>query len=250
VIAQIVVAISLALPMGAALAAQSAATGRAGGPPAAPPTPKASAAVDLTGTWVAVVTEDWRWRMVTPPKGDISSVPLNPEGRKIAESWDPATEGSCRAYGAAAVMRMPGRVRISWENDTTLKIETDAGQQTRLFYFDASRRAGPPSLQGHSIASWERPQGRGGPPPVSWAPLKVVTRNLTPGWLRKNGVPYSANATVTEYYLFHADPGAGERLTITTIVDDPTYLMQPFITSSDFKREPDSSKWNPMACKN
>ena len=175
----------------------------------APPTPKASAAVDLTGTWVAVVTEDWRWRMVTPPKGDISSVPLNAEGRKIAESWDPATEGSCRAYGAAAVMRMPGRIRISWENDTTMKVETDAGQQTRLFYFDASGRPGPPSLQGHSTASWERPQGRGSPMPVAWAPLKVVTRNLTAGWLRKNGVPYSANATVTGVLLIPRGSGGG-----------------------------------------
>jgi len=224
-------------------------TAASGAPQAPPASPRAGAPVDLTGTWVAIVTEDWRWRMVTPPKGDISSVPLNAEGRKVAESWDPATEGSCRAYGAAAVMRMPGRIRISWDNDATLKVETDAGQQTRLFYFDASHRAGAPTLQGFSTANWERPQGRGGPLQVPWAPLKVVTRNLTPGWLRKNGVPYSANATVTEYYLFHADPGAGERLTITTIVDDPTYLMQPFITSSDFKKEPDGSKWNPVACR-
>ena len=241
-IARVVIPVSLALMMtGAAVAGQTA---------TAAPTPRASAPVDLTGTWVAVITEDWRWRMVTPPKGDIASVPLNPEGRKLAESWDPATDGSCRAYGAAAVMRMPGRVRISWENDTTLKVETDAGQQTRLFHFDGSRRPGAPSLQGHSVANWERPQGRGGAAPVTWAPLKVVTRNLSAGWLRKNGVPYSANAVVTEYYLFHADPGAGERLTITTIVDDPTYLMQPFITSSDFRKEPDGSKWNPVACRN
>ena len=226
------------------------AQGRAAGPPQAPQTPRAGAPVDLTGTWVSVVTEDWRWRMVTPPKGDIASVPLNPEGRKVAEGWDPTTDGSCRAYGAAAVMRMPGRIRISWDNDATLKVETDAGQQTRIFTFDATRRAGAPSLQGHSIASWERPPaGRGGPVPVTWAPLKVVTRSLTPGWLRRNGVPYSANATVTEYYLFHTDPGAGVRLTITTIVEDPTYLAQPFITSSDFKKEPDNSKWEPIPCK-
>jgi hypothetical protein len=224
--------------------------GRAGGPPQPPATPRAGAPTDLTGTWVSTVTEDWRWRMVTPPKSDVSSVPLNPAGRKIADSWDPATDGSCRAYGAAAVMRMPGRIRISWDNDTTLKVETDAGQQTRLFHFDASARAAAPSLQGHSVATWERPQGRGGALlPVSWAPLKVVTRNLTPGWLRRNGVPYSADATVTEYYLFHRNEGAGDRLTITTIVEDPAYLQQPFITSSDFKKEPDGSKWNPTPCK-
>jgi hypothetical protein len=224
--------------------------GRAGGPPAPPATPRAGAPVDLTGTWVSTVTEDWRWRMVTPPKGYAASIPLNPAGRKATDSWDPATDGSCRAYGAAALMRVPGRFRVSWENDSTLKVESDAGQQTRVFYFDAARQPGPPSLQGHSVASWERPVGRGGAPvPVTWAPLKVVTRNLTGGWLRKNGVPYSADATVTEYFLFHSDPGAGDRLTVTTIVDDPMYLLQPFITSSDFKKEADNSKWNPVPCK-
>ena len=224
--------------------------GRAGGPPQAPPTPRAAAPVDLTGTWVSIVTEDWRWRMVTPAKGDVSSVPVNAEGRKIAESWDPATDGSCRAYGAAAIMRMPGRLRISWENDTTLKVETDAGQQTRILSFDAARAAGAPSLQGHSVASWERPPaGRGGPAPLAWAPLKVVTRNLTGGWLRKNGVPFSANATVAEYFLRHSEGEAGEWLTVTTIVEDPTYLAQPFITSSGFRKEPDNSKWNPVPCK-
>ena len=59
-----------------------------GGPP---PTPRAAAAFDLTGTWVAVVTEDWRWRMVTPPKNDVASVPLNAEGRKVAAAWDLGT---------------------------------------------------------------------------------------------------------------------------------------------------------------
>jgi hypothetical protein len=227
-----------------------AAQGRAGGPQQAPATPRAGAPVDLTGTWVSIVTEDWRWRMVTPPKGDVSSVPLNAEGRKVAESWDPATAGSCRAYGAAAIMRMPGRIRISWENDTTLKVETDAGQQTRILSFDGSRPMGAPSLQGHSVASWERPPaGRGGVPvKVAWAPLKVVTRNLTAGWLRKNGVPYSANATVTEYFLRHSEGEAGEWLTVTTIVDDPTYLAQPFLTSSSFRRESDDSKWSPIPC--
>jgi hypothetical protein len=78
--------------------------------------------------------------------------------------------------------------------------------------------------------------------------LKVVTRNLTAGWLRKNGVPYSANATVTEYFLRHSEGEAGEWLTVTTIVDDPTYLAQPFLTSSSFRRESDDSKWNPIPC--
>src|ERR1044071_2252379 len=75
---------------------------RGGGPP---PTPRASAPFDMTGYWVSLVTEDWRWRMMTPPKGDYSSVPLNNEGRRVADTWDLAkdkAEGNeCRAFGAA-----------------------------------------------------------------------------------------------------------------------------------------------------
>src|SRR5688572_8427040 len=80
-----------------------------GGPPPAPPTARAAAPVDLTGTWVSVVTEDWRWRMVTPPKGDVASLPINDAARKVAQAWDPSRDGACEAYGAGAIMRMPGR---------------------------------------------------------------------------------------------------------------------------------------------
>ena len=111
-----------------------------GGPP---PTPRAAAPVDLTGYWVSVVTEDWRFRMVTPPKGDYASVPLNAEARRVADAWDPSKDGVCDAYGAAAIMRMPGRLHITWDDDNTLKIETDAGQQTRLLRFGVRPASGP-----------------------------------------------------------------------------------------------------------
>src|SRR5580700_10529439 len=79
----------------------------------APPAPKAGAPVDLTGYWVSIVTEDWRYRMVTPAKGDYASVPLNAEARKIADAWDPAKDEAageaCKSYGAAGLMRVPGR---------------------------------------------------------------------------------------------------------------------------------------------
>ena len=103
---------------------------------------QAAAPIDLTGTWVSVVTEDWRWRMVTPPKGDYPRVPLNPEGRKVADSWDLArdvAEGNlCRAFGAGNIMRMPGRLQVAWADPNTLKIDADAGTQTRLLHFDKS----------------------------------------------------------------------------------------------------------------
>ena len=250
-----------------------------GGAPAAPAAARAAAPVELTGYWVSVVTEDWRFRMVTPPKGDYASVPLNAEGTRVANTWEPSKDGMCEAYGAAAIMRMPGRVHITWEDDNTLKIETDAGVQTRLLHF----RGSPPSnaertLQGYSVAQWigGAPPGgfggfggfggnvaapeaagaarqgaapaRGAAAPTRWGVLRVTTTALRAGWLRKNGVPSSENATVTENFMRFTE-GNDVWFTVTTIVEDPTYLNQSFITSSNFKREPDGAKWKPTPCR-
>ena len=239
--------LALVLAGGASVAAQ-------GQPPAAPQppaTPRARAPIDLTGYWVSIVNEDWRWRMVTPPKGDVASVPLNPEGTKAANAWDPATDGSCLAYGAAGLMRMPTRLNITWQDDRTIKIETDAGQQTRLLRFDGGTPPAQRSLQGHSVAQWETPPaGRGaGAAPPRFGNLRVNTTNLTAGWLRRNGVPYSENATVTEYFDRFAAPNKDEWLVVTTIVSDPRYLQQDFVTSSHFKKEPNGAKWSPSPCK-
>src|SRR6266567_4514106 len=68
------------------------AAGQRGEAPQPPQTPREMAPIDLTGYWVSIVTEDWRFRMVTPPKGDFPNVPLNPEGKKIADAWDPAKD--------------------------------------------------------------------------------------------------------------------------------------------------------------
>jgi hypothetical protein len=268
--------------------------------------------MDLTGNWVAQVTEDWRWRMITPPKGDYASVPLNGRGRQEADQWDIAKDVAageqCRAFGAGGIMRLPTRLRISWADDATLKMETDAGEQTRLFRFGgAAPAAAEPSWQGYSAAQWTGgppagnpfgptlvapnssaasarggagagapppaappagaqgaappsgaargagppaggpPPGAFGPPPAPRGSLKVVTTRLRAGYLRKNGVPYSADAVVTEYYdrvtLFGND-----YLQVVTVVTDPTYLTGPFTVSNQFKREPDASKWHPTPC--
>src|SRR5579862_2943528 len=72
-------------------------------------TAREAAPVDFTGYWVSVVSEDWRWRMVTPAKGDFASIPFTPEGKRVGDAWDPAKDEAsgdvCKAYGAAAVMR-------------------------------------------------------------------------------------------------------------------------------------------------
>jgi len=250
----------------------------------APPSARALSPIDLTGNWVSIVTEDWRFRMVTPPAKDYASVPLNAAARAIADKWDPAKDeaegNACKAYGAANIMRVPGRLHISWQDDQTLKIETDAGQQTRLLHFaPASGAVQPaanvePSRQGYSAAEWEFAGGRGGaafgaggggrggaggagrggpgaggPPPPRGGSLKVVTTRLKEGYLRKNGVPYSENTVVTEYFDRHDEADGSSWFTVTTIVDDPKYLAQNFITSTHFKKEPDASKWFPTPCK-
>jgi hypothetical protein len=208
-----------------------------------------SAAIDLTGYWVSIVNEDWRWRMVTPPKGDYASVPLNEEGRRAADTWTTALDGRCEAYGAGGLMRMPTRLHITWQDAVTLKIESDAGTQTRLLHFGEARPPADRSLQGYSTAVWEPAGGgRGGRGP-RFGSLKVVTANLRSGWLRRNGVPYSDSAVVTEYFDRFRSTNGDEWFFVTTAVDDPKYLQQEFVTSSHFKKEADGSKWSPSACR-
>ena len=244
--------------------------------PPAPQAARTAAPIDITGYWVAVITEDWRWRMLTPPKGDYASLPLNDEGRRVADGWnlakDEAAGLSCKPYGIGNIMRMPGRMHIAWQDDTTLKVEFDAGTQTRLLHFGASTipprsaKPGPATWQGYSAADWQFAgqtqvldrnnipngpspgggRGRGGP----GGSLFVTTTNFREGYLRKNGVPYSANATITEYFDKVGPESNGDViLLVRTVVDDPKYLQLPFITSTHFKQEKDGSKWHPSPCR-
>jgi len=232
------------LLMTAAVGAQSRAT------QAPVSTARADAPIDLVGQWVAIISEDWRWRMITPAKGDIVSIPLNVQGQQVAEAWDPARDEAageqCRAYGAPGLMRGPIRMRISWQDDNTLKLETDYGVQTRLLRFGAATSPGPRSWQGFSSAQWiVRGGGRGAPRSGS---LKAITNNLRPGYLRKNGVPYSDRATFTEHWDVHSLPNGDKYLVNTNVVDDPVYLQAPFQTAIHYKFERDTSKWDATPC--
>jgi hypothetical protein len=253
------VLVALALATSLQVYAQNRGAQPPPGPPSAasPPTAKASASIDLTGYWVAFVNEDWRYRMVTPAKGDYRGVPITRAALSVVNAWDPAADeaagNQCKSYGAAAIMRVPGRIHVTWQDDDTLRLDTDAGTQTRLFRFAPSPpAAGPPSWQGNSIARWERsgagPGANPGAAAARGGSLTVVTTNMRAGYLRKNGVPYSENATVTEYFDVAPQPGGGQLLGVTTVVDDPRYLQQPFIVSSHFKKEADGSKWDPTPC--
>jgi len=229
---------------------------RGGGSGGPPPTPQTAAPFDMTGYWVSIVTEDWRWRMF-PNKGDYAGVPLNDEGRKAADAWDPAKDEAageqCKAYGAVGIMRIPGRFHITWQNDQTLKIETDAGKQTRLFHFGAAPVAAA-DLQGLSNAEWEFAQpgiGRaiaGDRDGARSGSLKVTTTNLRPGYLRRNGVPFTANAKLTEYYDLVKEASGTTYLVLTSTLEDPTYLTQPMITAAHFRKQADAAGWNPAPC--
>lgn len=246
---------ALVAVFGCALATTVA--GQRGGPPQPPASPRAAAPIDLTGYWVSLVTEDWRYRMTTAPKGDYAGVPLNQAGREAAGTWDPAradaTGERCKPYGAGGVMRMPGRLHISWEADDVLKIETDAGGQTRRLSFRTPRGEGG-TWQGVSVANWDRQEtvmGRGGffPGPVArGGSLKAITTNMKPGYLRRNGVPYSAQAVLTEYFDRFDVPNGDTLLVVSSELVDPIYLAQPFWTSTHFKKQGDVSGWNPRAC--
>jgi hypothetical protein len=256
------ITLALSAALGATLLAQGPPPGRGGGPPQ---TPRAAARADFTGTWVSVVSEDWRWRMITPPKGDFAGIPANAEARRLGNMWDPARDEAageqCRGYAAPAIMREPGRLRISWENDTTLKVDTDAGTQTRRFHFEGNPASaeGMPSWQGHSVARWETApravQGNGiglglGPRAGTQSrTLEVTTTRLRPGYLRKNGMPFSAGAVLQEYFDLFDDQDGLDWFVVTSIVTDPMYLNGPWVTTSHFKKEPDASRFDPQPCR-
>jgi hypothetical protein len=237
--------------------------------PAPPRTAQAAAPIDLTGYWVSEIVDEWRFR-VTPKKGDIDYLPINAEARKIAMAWDPdkdtADGAQCRAYGAVGVMQRPGRLHVSWKDENILQIEADAGTQTRVLHFgQLAAPAGDPTWQGYSVAQWQVRgralidlggigfvPGGGAPPPArgQGGTLRVVTTKMQPGYIRKNGVPYSVNAVLTEYMNILTGQQGDIYLSVTASVEDPVYLNQPFLRTYTFKKAADASGWDPTPCWN
>ena len=253
-------------------------------------TPKSAAPIDLTGTWVSIVTEDWRYRFLTAPKGDFYSLPINADAKKASLAYTPTQTDACKNYHAPTVLRVPTRVRFSWDSDATLKLETDAGKQTRLLNFASAAATAAytasgttmlqastaaRTMQGASRAQWQTPQATrtywqkvpaqdpntpGFPginmqgPPLPPDPrnlggsLKVTTTNILPGFLRNNGVPFSENAILTEYFDLHKEASGDQWIVVTSIVEDPVYLDAPWVTSQHFRKEPNAAKWDPRAC--
>jgi len=247
IIAHVFVVAALGVPLSVHAQSSDSARDRQGG--ASSPSARDSAPIDLTGYWVSYVTENWRYRMVTPAKGEYRRIPASPAALPIINAWDPAADeragNQCKSYGAGAIMTVPGRLHITWQDADTLRVDTDAGMQTRLFRFAArtSTSKRPPSWQGDSTARWERVAA-----PDRGGSLSVVTSNLLAGYLRKNGVPYSEQATVSEHFDVAPLPDGGQLLLVTTTVVDPVYLTAPYIVSPHFKKEPDGSRWDPTPC--
>ena len=244
-------ALALALPL--LLSSHVRAQGR-GAQPAATPTPRAMAPFDPTGYWVAIISEDWRWRMITPARGDFPSIPMSRQGQRVAETWDPAKDEAageqCRAYGAPGLMRAPTRLHFTWQDDHTLQMESDYGKQVRVFRFRGTPAAASSAKawQGVSAAEWIVAGSGSGPGGVRRGSMKAVTTQLRPGYLRKNGVPYSASTVFTEYWDLHTEANGDQYLVDTNTVEDPVYLQAPWVTAIHFKKEPDGAKWDPSPC--
>jgi hypothetical protein len=227
------------------------------GAPGAARSARESALLDLSGQWVAVINEDWRWRMMTAPVGDTLSLPINAEGRRVAAAWDldkDRAEGNlCRAFGAPGLIRQPTRIRIDWQDDNTLRLAFDAGQQERLLHFNSSLAPGEHSLQGFSTAAWYRQRLSrgvlGAGPGTPGGSLHVATSHLAMGYLRPNGVPYSDQASMKEYISSFTLSGNGDSwLIVTTIMQDPVYFSGELVMSTQFKKERDQAGWDPRPC--
>ena len=224
----------------------------------APASARAAAPVDLTGYWVSIVTEDWIERMApdSPPSGTGGRGGGGRGAAAPAAVAPPPANEQCRVYAAGGSLRVPGRLNIIWADDNTLKIEMDAGTQTRLLHFGGTPPAGPKSLQGYSVATWETGAraggfggggGRGGAAPPAaprWGSLRVVTTNLSGGYLLSSRSAYSENAVLTENFTRHTDFGA-EYFTVTASLQDGA---QTRIVSSTFRKESDGSKFSPTGC--
>ena len=264
-------------PPGAGGAAAAApAQGRGAAAPAPAAGGRGGAPVDLTGTWVSIVTEDWIERMSpdSPRSGVLGGRGGGGGGGGGAAAGagrggaavPAAPADPCRVYGAGGSLRVPGRLNISWVDENTLKVEMDAGTQTRLFHFNATVPPNTPkTLQGYSVATWEVGRGGGGgggnrgggaaaPAPARWGNLKVVTTNLTGGYLLSSRDTYSENAVLTENFTRHSDFGA-EYFTVTAVIEDGAAPAGgggrgggPRVTSSTFKKEPNNSKFAPTGC--
>jgi glyoxylase-like metal-dependent hydrolase (beta-lactamase superfamily II) len=190
---------------------------------------------DLAGNWTALYHEDQPHRIPGPDLGDYTGIPLNDAGRLKADSWDASIltlrEHQAKPHPSTYSLRGPANIRITRVFDPatqqTIGYELFGtfGQATRLIWLDG--RPHPPAHAAHTWAGFSIGRWDGDA-------LEVTTSHLKAGWLQRNGVAHSDRATMTERFIRH-----GNNLMVVTIVDDPIYLSEPFIRTTNWILNPD-----------
>jgi len=190
---------------------------------------------DLSGNWAALYHEDQPHRIPGPDLGDYTGLPLNDAGRLKADSWDASIltlrEHQAKPHPSTYSLRGPANIRITRQLDPvtqdTIAYELFGtfGQATRMIWLDG--RSHPPGYAAHTWAGFSTGRWDGNA-------LEVVTSHLKAGWIQRNGAAHSDQATMTERFIRH-----GNYLTVVTVVDDPIYLEEPFIRSTNWILNPD-----------
>jgi glyoxylase-like metal-dependent hydrolase (beta-lactamase superfamily II) len=200
----------------------------------------AAPAFDLSGYWTAVMHEDALERGAGPEIADYGGFPINEAARLFALSYDPSRltlrHHQCDGYVAPYQIRAIGNARAWEERDphTHRLIAVHWFNQTfegkRTIWMDG--RQHPPAFAPHSWMGFSTGQFVGNA-------LMVQTTHLKQGWLRRNGLPESDQATLVEFFVRH-----GDRLTHTAVISDPVYLTEPLVKTTDFYRQPiDHGNW-------
>lgn len=203
----------------------------------------AYAQADLAGMWAQRFHEELPERGEGPEIGDYTGLPVNDAARLRADSWDASKwtvpERQCEPHPADYAPRGPANLRIGRTVDPVSQevVSWDVtvmwSLQQRTIFMDGRSHPSPNaqhSWQGFSTGEWDGDM------------LKVTTTHLKEGWVRRNGLPRSDKATLTEYFIRNQD-----YLTLVTIVDDPVYLTEPLVRTSDWVLDP-GMRIGPFSC--
>jgi len=192
----------------------------------------AQAQIDFAGVWQPIYQEDIPERLAGPALRDYVGLPINDSARQFADSWDPSRitliEEQCRVHVSPYIYRGPTQLRIWEEKDPktqqllAIKHYISTYEQTRTIWMDNRPHPGPNAAHtwmGFSTGRYEGDM------------LVVETTHLKQGWIRRNGLPMSDRASMTEYYVRN-----GDLMTHTFVLIDPVYLTEPLVKSQDFSR--------------
>ena len=189
----------------------------------------AFAQVDLSGVWNNQLHEDWPDRLFGPELGDYTGIPLNAAARARAEAWDASLitlpEYQCRVHPSDyapsfADIRIWEEIDKDTQNLVAIHIHHFAWGTERTIWMDG--RPHPPDYALHTSMGFSTGKWDGDI-------LTVTTTHLKEGWIRRNGVPRSDRAVVSEHFIRH-----GDHLTWVTVIKDPAYLTETMIRSRDY----------------